>query len=224
MSLTAHYQPLVTRLVRDDASRITEPDRDNAIDLAVERYSQDRPRTLVEDITSDGTRALALPGAWVADFSTLVSLEYPIGQFPPSLLTGFELYQGPSTTVVHLQSAPAASADVRAAFTARHVLSQASDTIPQQHREAVASYAASILCEQLASFYSGEGDSTINADAVDHRSKASEFARRAKTLRTRYYDALGIDPKKNVAAGVVVEVDMPSSTGAGRLTHPERYR
>jgi len=224
MSLADHYQPLVTRLVRDDVARISEDDRDNAIALAVERYNQDRPRLAVEDVTSDGTRLLALPAAWETDFSALASLEYPLGDVPPTLLEGFELYRTPSETKVLLRSAPASGAAVRATFTVRHLLTFAADTIPAQHREAVSSYAAAVLCEQLATFYSGDTDSTIAADSVEHRSKAQAFAARARGLRQRYHDALGLDPKRNTAAGVVVDVDFPSSLGGPRLTHPERWR
>lgn len=219
-----HYQPLVTRLVRDDASRITEEDRDNAIELALRRYSQDRPQTKVEDVVSDGTTLLDLPASWEAGFSQLASLEYPIGNNPPTLLSGWQLYLSPSAAQIMLVSAPTSGASVRATYTIRQVLTYAADTVPLEHREPLASYAASVLCEQLASLYSGDTDSTIGADSVEHRSKAQEFAARARGLRQRYFDALGIDPKRAVPAGVVVDVDMPSSLGGGRLTHPERYR
>jgi hypothetical protein len=43
-------------------------------------------------------------------------------------------------------------------------------------------------------------------------------------LRKRYFDDLGIDPKRNVAAGAVVNLNMASSVGRDRITHPRRYR
>ncbi|MEW8660777.1 MAG: hypothetical protein AB2603_20895, partial [Candidatus Thiodiazotropha endolucinida] len=91
-------------------------------------------------------------------------------------------------------------------------------------REAVASYAAALCCEQLVSEYSGDSDSTIQADSVDHGDKARKFGRRADKLRKRYYNELGIEPKRNQAAGVVVDLDGRDSRGRDRLTHPGRFR
>lgn len=225
MTLT-DIQSLTTALVRDDAGNIATADRDSAIALAVSRYSKDRPRVLVEDLTSAGGQLLDLPAGWEAGFSAIQSLEYPIGNAPPTLLAlgTYELYQGPADTQILLVDGLAAGAQVRARYTVQHVATLATYTPPGIDAEPLASYAAAILCDQLASLYSNDTDSSIQADAVDHTSKAREFALRAKTLRKRYYDELGIEPKRNVAAGVVVDMDLNDSRGRDRLTHPGRYR
>jgi len=218
------YQTLVDNLVRDDESRISTTTRDNAISLAVSRYSQDRPREAVEDVAADGTRLLPLPTAWVTDFSRLRQVEYPIGNTPPTLLADTAFYRSPAALKLLLAQSIPNAALVRVTFTIRHTLDASTDTIPVEDREPVSAYAAALLCDQLASLYSGDTDSTIAADNVDHQSKAREFAARARALRSRYFDALGVEPKRNVAAGVVVDLDLPSSQGRGRLTHPERWR
>jgi len=220
------YQTLVDNLVRDDAGQIQPADRDDAIALAVSRYSNDRPDTRVEDIVSAGGRYLDYPAGWQADFSALQSLEYPVGEFPPSYLSGADwtIYASPVAEQILLRITLDAGDTVRASYTVRRVLDDTTDTIPAGDREAVASYAAAVLCEALASYYSGDSDSTIQADSVDHASKAREFASRARGLRKRYYDALGMDPKRNVAAGVVVDLDGKDSRGRDRLLHSGRYR
>ncbi|HHJ80938.1 MAG TPA: hypothetical protein ENJ65_04820 [Candidatus Tenderia electrophaga] len=220
------YQILVDSLVRDDASAINVTERDIAIGLAVSRYSKDRPQTKVEDLTAPGGQTLALPAAWESGFSGLQSLEYPVGNVPPSMISpgAWGIYNAPGTQQIMVQASLPASATVRASFTVQHVLDDVTDTIDIVDREPVASYAAAILCDQLASLYSGDSDSTIQADSVDHQSKAREFSSRAKTLRKRYYDELGIDPKRNVAAGVVVDLDLSNSLGNDRLLHPGRRR
>jgi hypothetical protein len=81
-----------------------------------------------------------------------------------------------------------------------------------------------VLLEQLASYFSGASDSTIQADSVDRRSKGAEFAARARVMRQRYFDELGLDPKRSVAAGTVVDLDMTDSQGRDRLLHPRRFR
>lgn len=220
------YQTLVDELVRDDAGKIAAPERDRAIALAAGRYSKDRPRVVMEDVTADGTNILPLPAAWVPNQSYLASLEYPVGEFPVSLvdpellgvvrtLTGQE---------IRLAGAIASGATVRATIHIPHTLDAGADTLPEADREAVASYAAAVLLDQLASLYAANQDSTIQADSVDHRSQSAEYAARARALRARYFDALGIDPKRQVAASTTVNLSLPDSRGRDRLTHPARNR
>lgn len=219
-------QSLVDDLLRDDAGRITPTQRDTAIVTAVARYSKDRPRQKVEDIVAFGGNALPLPTAWEADFSQIQSLEYPIGNMPPKIISAqdFGLYASPGVVVIMVRGGLSVNEIVRATFTISHVVSDVADTIPLGDREAVCCLAAASLCDQLAGLYSGDSDSTIQADSVNHQSKAGEFASRARALRKRYLDELGIDAKKNVAAGVVVDLNLSNSQGGSRLTHRRGYR
>lgn len=221
----ADFQGLVTDLTRDDAGKVSVAQRDAALAQAVKRYSQDRPRDKVEDINGLGTQRLNLPAGWQDGFSALKLIEYPIGNVPPTLVPQGDtsLYQTPTGWQIQLRNAVAAgAANVRATYTIEHVLDAGSDTIPANHRTPVAAWAAADLCEQLASFYAGQSDSTIQADAVDHKSKSAEFAARARSLRKRYTDALGVDDRRNTATGVVVPLTDRDSRGQPRLTHPHR--
>ena len=220
------YQALVAAAVRDEAQKLSAGDIGSAITQAVARYSKDRPRLKVQDVVAPGGNLLPLPAAWQADFSQLSSLEYPIGNVPPDIIGagGWAMYVAPDGLMVQVMAAISAAATVRVTYTIAHVLSDVADTITVMDREPVSSYAAAMLCDQLASLYSNDQDSTIKADSVQHTSKAGEFARRAKVLRQRYFDDLGIDTKRNVAAGAVVNLDLASSVGRDRLTHPRRYR
>lgn len=219
------YQSLVDQLVRDDTGKIATGDRDVAIGLARERYSKDRPRAKAEDLTAPGGYNLPLPAAWQADFSSLRSLEYPIGETPPVLLAEFGFYQAPDDSLVIMTEVYfSAGALARANFTIRHQLDAGADTIPVGDREAVASMASAILCDQLAALFSGDSNTTIAADVVDHQGKAELFAARARSLRKIYFDHLGIDPKRSVAAGAVVNFEAAASDRRSRLTHPLRQR
>lgn len=222
----ADYQALVDDLVRDDTGKIVTADRDEAIARAVARYSKDRPRTKVEDVSAPGGNKLNLPASWLTDFSDLVAIEYPIGDVPPSLLEqdSYSLYSTPSGQEIQLINAINVGQSARVSYTIRHVVDGSSDTIRADDREPVCAYAASILLDQLAAYFTGSSDPTIQADSVDRKSKGSDYASRARTLRKRYFDELGIDEKKNVAAGVVVDLDMPDSQGRDRLLHGRKYR
>lgn len=219
------FQKLVDGLVRDTSGKIAPADRDDAIKEAVTRYGKDRPREIAEDVAAPGGKLLSLPPTWQADFSELRSVEHPIGSFPPNLLLPEEIswYRDPAGLKIMLSRSIAAAQSVRLTFTIPHVVDNATDTIPAKDREPVCSWAAALLLDQLAAYFAGIADTTIQADVVDRRSKTSEYASRAKDARKRYYDELGIDPKRNVAAGVVVDLDSRDSQGNDRLLHPRRF-
>jgi hypothetical protein len=225
--MLADYEQLVKDFTRDDALKLLIADYDRAIAMAVQRYSKDRERPKVEDVTPTDANTLPLPAGWQADFSELRSLEYPIGQNPPSYLdqSRYAIYRAPASLVIKtIDAVNVAANTVRAAYTIAHQVEVATDTIPVADREPVAKWAAAICCEQLAALYSGNTDSTIQAATVENKSKAGEYSSRAKSLRKNYLDELGVDDKRNVAAGTVVTLPETDSRGQPRLTHSELYR
>ena len=222
----ADYQTLIDNKVRDDGGVISATVRDQALASAVTRYSNDQPNEKVEDVISSGGQYINLPPGWQANFSELNSIEFPVGDVPPSYLESgaYGLYNAPGGKQIMVRSSLISGDTVRMSYSIEHVVDATADTPKKVHREAIASWAAALLCDQLASYYSGDSDSTIQADSVEHASKARDFAARARTLRKFYLDTLGIDPKKNLAAGVSVDWDKPNSRGNDGLTHNRRFR
>lgn len=220
----ADYENLVNTLARDDSEQITFDDVHSAIHLAVSRYSKDRPLLSIKDVVSTGSHFLPLPEGWVVGFSDVVDLEYPVEQIPAISVANFDIYQAPDGEKIITDTLIAAGEQVRVRFHIFHTVDDEVDTVPFAEREAVASYAASLVLDQLSSLFSGDTDSTIQADSVDHNNKASQYAARARAMRKRYYDELGIDNKRNSAAGVVVDMDFSDSRGRDRLWHAGRYR
>ena len=94
--------------------------------------------------------------------------------------------------------------------------------IPEADREAVASYAAAVLFDQMAATTSGDSNPTIPADAVAHAAKPEAFAKRAERLRQRYYDLLGIDVRRTRPASAMAVQPLSASDGGRRLTHWRR--
>lgn len=226
MSLT-DYQTRTTALHRDDSGKVTAADRDGAIADALARYNTDKPRMKVEDVATTGPNVLPLPAGWVQDFSTIRSIECPIGRVPPSVVPQdrYGLYQLPNGTLqLQLLDSRNVGTTMRVTYTFMHVLDVSTDTVPAKDREALCCWAAAQICDQLAALYANATDSTIQADVVDRSTKAHHYASRASKLRQRYFEQLGLDPKRNVAAGVEVNLNLPTSLGEDRLTHPRRYR
>ena len=98
-----------------------------------------------------------------------------------------------------------------------HVLSTAEDTIPPGDREAVCAYAAALLLEQLAARHAGDGDSTIQADAVDRQFLSDRYLKLARGHRARYASLLGLD-ETPPAAGMTATLGRRPGRRAG-LTH-----
>jgi hypothetical protein len=216
------YQGLVDDLTRDDAGKVSAAQRDQNIALAVERYSSARPRDAVEDVVGAGT-ALPLPAGYQVGFSDVMGLEYPAGRVPPVRVASdrWEMYLAPGGLEIMLLDAVAGS--VRVAYTVRHQLDAVTDTIPTKDREAVAKYAAALACEQLASFYASDTDSTIGADRAQGQSRSQAFAARAREYRKQFEAALGVTDQVAAPASAVAQLRSDDSFGQPRLFHPRRF-
>ena len=92
---------------------------------------------------------------------------------------------------------------------------------PVQDFFAVCHLAAGLCCQSVAARYSRSSDSTINADAVDHRTRGDMFASRAKEFIKMYERHIGIgapgeDGKAVQAAGAFVDWDTEPGWPTGR--------
>lgn len=218
MSLSDH-QTAVDRKAQAPAEIVSPADRDAAIQVAVLRYSQDRPLLRVADVVSAGGYVLPLPAGWVPGESALLSVETPVGSRPPALLVSgaFAVQVTPSGEEIVLAAALDAGAAARLAFEGPHTLSAATDTVPAKDRDALACWAAAVLCDQVAAHHAENREPTIQADRVDYTSPAREWAKRAEAYRALYFKLLGIDtgPQggavKPKPAGAVVNLDVPNS-------------
>lgn len=193
-----------------------QDDFTGAIDAALALYSKHMPKKVVDDLDGDGTHDLDLPADWVDEFSIISRVEYPIGNVPATLIdkTDWVIYQTPTAKVLRLHNdTPETGEAVRVGYTVMRLEAD----IRQADLDAVASLAAANCCDVLANIYTQSGDSTISADSVDYHSKGDEFARRAKALRQRYYDHMGIKADAP-QPGFSVVTDAPAD-GRIRLTH-----
>ena len=220
MSLS-ELQQQVNDLVRDRDQVVSAGERDRAILAAVDAYTRDRPRSLVVDVVGDGTRRIDLPAGWVDGISQVDQVEYPIGSIPATFLdvSLVAIYRSPSGSLIELPSAIPDGSSCRVQFTAPHVVTSASCTVPSSDRYSVAALAAAMVCEQLAAYYATESAPTIGADTVDHASKSQTFAARAKSYRSQYQVGLGIVPNRIPAASAVADLDNTAGDGGPRIYH-----
>ncbi len=228
-------------VISDDAGRLSSgPDGDVRPALVaraiIQRYSLDSPMEIVSDVEGNGTNYLDLPvdpknkAVFEPNFSILRTIEFPIGQQPPQMVldSDFRVYRTPQGHQVLINfDTPGPTESVRMTWTARH-LSDGS-TVPDKDFFAVVDFAASLGAEKLASFYVGTGDSTIQADVVNYRSKSQEMLTLAKALRKRYFNHMCID--ENSAGGDEVKPAfalgnqyLEQNSGVDRLVHDKYSR
>lgn len=208
---------LVENKVNDESGRLTDVvGFQPAIDAALKTYSIHNPKRLVRDQIGADSHELDLPAEWVAEFSRIEQVEFPIGNIPETIIgiDARDLYQSPTGLKLRLYyEQPAVSESVRISFT----LPRLEADVPQQDLDAVADLAAANCCEILATLFSQDSDSTIGADVVNHQSKSSRYGRRAKRLRELYLNHVGVDDETTPAAASTVAP--PPDRGRTRLTH-----
>ena len=177
----ADFQQMVDDLVRDQSGTITAPVRDRAIVQALVRYSADCLRTVVVDVTWLETGVFGpVPEGW--DEGAFVKSAQHAGQ--PVYI---DRYRTPEGWGLECLQVLTAGAVVRLTYTTGHLLTETADTVPLAHRLPVASHAAWQLCSQLATYYSGQRETLINADHSNTESRARDYAARAKEYRSAYF-------------------------------------
>lgn len=219
----ATFRADVARLVRDGGGVLADPaDYDFFLREAVKRYSRIRPRVIIADLVGDGGWELALPAAFDPDRGRLREVEYPVGRRDRSMVDtlDWELYRAPDGPVLRLRAdTPDVGEAVRVTFTAQHTLDAAETSVPVDDHDVVNLVASAIACEALASHYSNAGDSTIGADSVDHKSKASEYAMRARRFMAMANELLPVDEQGDIRAS---GGETSFGDEQGWLTHPAR--
>ncbi|MBV8250553.1 MAG: hypothetical protein JO200_19160 [Comamonas sp.] len=201
----ADIQQLVQDMVPDQDDAITAEVRDRAIDQARMRYSEDLPRLEVEEVIWPAMGVFGpVPAGWT-DSAVVKAVEFPVGRRPASLVFA-DAYQTATGWGLESEKALPDGALVRVSYQLPHVLDASSDSIPQRHRLAVASFAAHLLCQQLATRFAGDRETTMGSDMARTESRSRNYAARAKEYRVAYFAGIGqLDPTtQDVVAGSAV--------------------
>lgn len=195
---------------------LTDTEYEAFLTEAAARYSGERPRTLVEDVTADGTVDLALPAGFVEGFSRLVRIETPAGT--PIEYGRAWTERGPSGMAIRWADRyqPASGDVVRLAYTSPRTweATPGATTIPDADFYAVVALGASIAAEAIAAKYSATSEPIINSDVTNYRTKAQEWHAVARKLRERYADHL--------ASTVATTEDTLLGATSGFLSWPTR--
>lgn len=230
MSTRQDYITAIGNLVGGDLP-LGEAEKIFSIGAAVKKYSGQRPLIVVEDEDGSGgfDYLLTLLAEWSEGFSVIKTIEYPVDDTEETAETlqddAWQIYQKPAGKCIRfLEATPAATEAIRVTYTALQTCTDAACTIPAVDEEAVQMLAAGLFCDMLASYYAQTSDSTIQADSVDHKSKGSEYAARARAYRKAYGEQLGIKDGETAPASVTRDQDVKGSWAGDKMTHPRKYR
>lgn len=213
MSLATVQQLLVDKvrtlaLGNDLASPLVQ---ERAIAQALLQYSMDAPLQTYEDVANVSGGLFDVPPGWVAELSTLVAVEYPIGLAPMATLEAATVRNEAGDWQIMLLDDSLTLATVRVHYGKPHTLTTSASTVPARHENALACWAAAELCRQLATQKGHERDATISAVSSNGASQSGDLARRAKDWFAQYRIALGLpDPEAATggnAAGTVVSFE-----------------
>ncbi len=230
MSIRQDYVDAVGQLVQGGIP-LADADKTLAVNMAVKMYSKNKPLRIIEDFNGDGGFDYAINTfvAWLDGFSVIGQVEYPVDDDDPdpAIIDDDEwiIYEKPDGKYLRfVNDSPAATESFRVTYTGLHTCDETGCTISAFDEEAVQALAAANFCEMLATYYAQANDSTINADSVEHKSRASEYAARARALRNIYLTHMGIQDGKTKPASVTYDQDSRASWGGSRITHNQRHR
>jgi hypothetical protein len=230
-SVKQDYIAAINNLVPGSDLPLGETEAIFAINQAIKTYSTTKPRVVVEDEDGNGTidYAIALLADWSDGFSVIKAIEYPVDDDEAAVNVlqddAWQIYQKPTGKQLRfLENTPSTSDDIRISYTSLHVCTDDACTIPAIDEGAVQMLAAATFCDMLATYYAQTSDSVIQADSVDHKSKASEYASRARTYRQQYLNHLGIKEGSVAPASVTRDQDAKTSHGMDGMTHKKRFR
>lgn len=215
-------------LIQDSDADLLDgtPDLQEAARQALAQYSKDAASPIIADLVGDGaTYEYTLPTGFVDGFSRVLTLEYPAGQRPATLLdpAHLEVYRTATTTKLRfVEITPASGETARVTFTGRHTLKDldaaTATSIPAYHEDAFVTLTASQAMFLLAAHYLHEQENTIAVDTVDRGSRADTANRIGRGLLASYRDLIGV---RAGAAPAATRVHWGSvyAPGVGRLTH-----
>jgi hypothetical protein len=163
-------------------------------------FSRHVPRLLIskETVASTNTSyALTLPADWEAGFSTLVGIEYPLANNPPTYLEldDYQMYLDPNTgsnKILFIGEYPVE--DFAITFTGLWT----ETTLNSYDKDSVALLASSMVCDRLSAKYAGGTDDIIQADVINWRTKTRDYTDAKKNFLQLFCLRTGVG-EKNMA-------------------------
>lgn len=209
----------VRGLIKDADDYVSDSELTSAINRAVTRLAEARPRKIVKEWTGDGSaKVFDLPDTFERGFSVITRVQYPFDATGETIsedvaLARLTLIDTGTTFKLRLDFTPASGKKVRALFTAHHTLNGTSSTLPTaEDEDSVIHWAVAECLRIMAAKAIATGDVTIGADTVSYQMRSSQY----KSL-ANYYS--GISGLADIPALVYNRVAIVQADGEPYLTH-----
>ena len=214
-------------------NEIGEAEVDLAIEQAVNRFSRDVPREIIEDEVGDDGKYYPLTNltSWEHDFSEILAIDYDSrtrvsGDELPGWLSldegDWKFYEDASVKYfVFPLLSPDSGTTYRIRYTCRHTLNDAdSSTITEQYKIAIIYLSVSELM-LIASLHAEKAsDPPAGAEFITMRNKGSGYESIAKKYEEKYLMEIG---GKTVPAGTANrDFDTIPTFGSGYFFHGSR--
>ncbi len=195
------YQTKLDQVLQDLDEEL-EPDPKAAfLQEAINTHSQHRPQILIVSVTGTGTFLYDLPAGWEEGFSSIESIEYPVGEQNPILLdqTKYMIYQGiDGSQLRFLYDSPGATETFLLSYTARHVVATGAEippiatTIPDNDFDAVCNLAGALCCYALGRKLTEESGGASMAVRDQTWRSVLRYSEKGKELMALYYSHIGV--------------------------------
>lgn len=231
----SEYAAEISRFIRDGAAILSAPDIDKLIDRAAEVYKRKKPLDTVIELTGDGSGDFLVSDltGFDEEISGDPKIEFPVtASGEPEFLDrrNWTFYRKPAPDglVIRVSVGIGAGEAVRFHFKGDHSITAGGSTIPASDFYAFCKLGAAEGCDDLAQHFTETGESALfqGMSGAYYQSKAGEYEKRAKKLRTQANEAFGAGANESgpAAASVTRNWDTTNSQGGDRLTHRRRYR
>ena len=176
---------------------------DQAVQQAINAYSRDFPRVIVESEVGDGGKYYPLSSlvSWEDDFSQITAIDYDAGsrisadelpQFLSEDNVDWKYYRDNTARYFVLPNhSPAATVTMMITYTARHSLDSTSSTLPTQHEKAIVYLSVAELASILQFHAEKAIDPPAGASYISMRNKSSGFRAVGDHFREKYISEMG---------------------------------
>jgi hypothetical protein len=194
---------VVKSILRDttalaDARLLSDDEIVNCIHRAENRYSEDKPREKVYDITGDATAWASLPEDYIPEFSAIIRMESPIDNTPPSWVDSRDYIlttHGANSTpkIRWTRVYPAVGEIVRLYYYTDRFYGAAANgtTILDKDHFALCDLAVSYCAADIGNKYARAHEPILGADTVDYGARGQNWVSISEHYLKRYEDAVG---------------------------------
>ena len=174
-----------------DTTNYTTAQREDACRSAVKEYSKRRPRYILQSYTATASQFYDLPTSWDQSFSYIQEIEYEVDQTPKETIKqkyysidlmsdGYKLRFG--------NQYPTSGDTFYVKYYGLHSFDSSGDSnIFDADLVGLSYLAASIMCEELATFFASKADGNLpNVEIVEFNTRVDEYTKKSREWLKKY--------------------------------------